>query len=213
MQNVSKGSGLDFSGYCMGVAVGNVNNDGRPDVLVTEDGGVRLFLNQGNGKFIDVTKAAGVDNPAWATSATFVDFDRDGWLDLVVVNYLDYVPTRRCSGTDGLRDYCAARLCRPGHQAIPQPWPTRRRVERGPFRGRDADSRARQCSRAGPGRAVRRLQRRRLARHPDRQRRQTEPPMDQPARRHLQGRSGAARPRLQQHGPGRVQHGYRPGRR
>src|SRR5437588_434504 len=57
-QNVSKGSGLDFSGYCMGVAVGDVNNDGRPDVLVTEDGGVRLFLNQGNGKFVDVTKEA-----------------------------------------------------------------------------------------------------------------------------------------------------------
>src|SRR5262249_59660786 len=59
-QNVSKGSGLDFSGYCMGVAVGDVNNDGRPDVLVTEEGGVRLFLNQGNGKFLDVTKEAGL---------------------------------------------------------------------------------------------------------------------------------------------------------
>ena len=105
-QNVSQGSGLDFSGYCMGVAVGDVNNDGRPDVLVTEDGGVRLFLNQGDGKFIDVTKEAGLDNPAWATSAAFVDYDRDGWLDLVVVNYIDYVPTRRCSGMDGLRDYC-----------------------------------------------------------------------------------------------------------
>ena len=105
-QNVSEGSGLDFSGYCMGVAVGDVNNDGRPDVLVTEDGGVRLFLNQGDGKFIDVTKEAGLDNPAWATSAAFVDYNRDGWLDLVVVNYIDYVPTRRCSGLDGLRDYC-----------------------------------------------------------------------------------------------------------
>ncbi len=105
-QNVSKGSGLDFSGYCMGVAVGDVNNDGRPDVLVTEYGGVRLFLNQGNGKFIDVTKESGLDNPAWATSAAFVDYDRDGWLDLVVVNYIDYIPTKRCSGLDGQRDYC-----------------------------------------------------------------------------------------------------------
>jgi hypothetical protein len=105
-QNVSKGSGLDFSGYCMGVAVGDVNNDGRPDVLVTEDGGVRLFLNRGNGKFIDVTKEAGLDNPGWGTSAAFFDYNRDGWLDLVVVNYLDYVPTRRCSGRDGVRDYC-----------------------------------------------------------------------------------------------------------
>jgi hypothetical protein len=105
-ENVSKGSGLDFSGYCMGVAIGDVNNDGRPDVLVTEYGGVRLFLNQGNGKFLEVTNEAGLDNPAWATSAAFVDYDRDGWLDLVVVNYIDYVPTKRCSGLDGQRDYC-----------------------------------------------------------------------------------------------------------
>jgi hypothetical protein len=88
------------------VAVGDVNNDGRPDVLVTEDGGVRLFLNQGNGTFVDGTKEAGLDNPLWATSAAFVDYNRDGWLDLVVVNYLDYVATRRCTGMDGLRDYC-----------------------------------------------------------------------------------------------------------
>jgi hypothetical protein len=105
-ENVSKSSGLDFAGYCMGVAVGDINNDGRPDVLVTEFGGVRLFLNQGGGKFIDVTTEAGLDNPAWGTSAAFVDYDRDGWLDLVVVNYIDYVPTRRCTGTDGARDYC-----------------------------------------------------------------------------------------------------------
>jgi len=105
-QNVSNGSGLDFSGYCMGVAVGDVDNDGRPDVLVTEDGGVRLFLNRGNGKFIDVTKGAGLDNPGWATSAAFFDYNRDGWLDLVVANYLDYVPTRKCTGIDGARDYC-----------------------------------------------------------------------------------------------------------
>src|SRR5260370_29632561 len=53
-RNVSKGSGLDFSGYCMGVAIGDVNNDGLPDVLVTEYGGIRLFLNQGQGKFLEV---------------------------------------------------------------------------------------------------------------------------------------------------------------
>jgi hypothetical protein len=105
-ENVSLGSGLDFSGYCMGVAIGDVNNDGRPDVLVTEDGGLRLFLNRGNGTFTDVTRGAGLDNPAWATSAAFFDYDRDGWLDLVVVNYVDYVPTCRCSGLDGRRDFC-----------------------------------------------------------------------------------------------------------
>jgi enediyne biosynthesis protein E4 len=63
--NISKGSGLDFADFCMGAAVGDVNNDGRPDVLVTLVGGARLFLNQGRGVFRDATKEAGLDNPAW----------------------------------------------------------------------------------------------------------------------------------------------------
>src|SRR5947208_11911400 len=87
--DVSAGSGLDVAGYGMGVAVGDVNNDGLPDVLLTEYGGVRLFLNNGNGTFTDVTKEAGLDRLLWGTSASFVDYDRDGWLDLVVVNYVD----------------------------------------------------------------------------------------------------------------------------
>jgi hypothetical protein len=104
--DVSKGSGLDITGHGMGVAVGDVNNDGWPDVLVTEYGRVRLFLNNGNGTFTEVTREAGLDNPAWGTSAAFLDYDRDGWLDLVVVNYVDYVPGRKCSGPDGTLDYC-----------------------------------------------------------------------------------------------------------
>jgi hypothetical protein len=105
--NVSKGSGLDVSGHGMGVAIGDVNNDGRPDVLLTEYGRVRLFLNNGNGTFTDVTKEAGLDNAGWGTSAAFVDYDRDGWLDLVIVNYVEYVPVMKCSGMDSLRDYCS----------------------------------------------------------------------------------------------------------
>jgi hypothetical protein len=105
--NVSKGSGLDFSGHCMGVAIGDVNNDGRPDILVTLVGGVRLFLNQGGGKFKDVTKESGLDNPTWATAAAFLDFDRDGLLDLVVVNYVDFDPDWRCTATGGKPDYCS----------------------------------------------------------------------------------------------------------
>jgi hypothetical protein len=103
--DVSAGSGLDIAGYGMGVAIGDVNNDGWPDVLVTEFGGVRLFLNNGNGTFTEITKAAGLDTLLWGTSASFVDYDRDGWLDLVVVNYLDYAPIA-CFGTGGQRDYC-----------------------------------------------------------------------------------------------------------
>jgi hypothetical protein len=105
--DVSAGSGLDFAGYNMGVAVGDVNNDGLPDVLVTQYGAVRLFLNQGDGKFKDVTEEAGLIDHAWATSAAFFDYDRDGRLDLVVVNYVDYDPTWPCYGSGGVRDYCA----------------------------------------------------------------------------------------------------------
>src|SRR5262249_28433371 len=68
-KNVSAGSGLDVAGHGMGVAIGDVNNDGWPDVLVTEYGGIRLFLNNGNGTFTDVTKISGLENKSWATSA------------------------------------------------------------------------------------------------------------------------------------------------
>lgn len=104
--DVSQGSGLDVAGYGMGVAIGDVNNDGRPDVLLTGYGGSRLFRNNGDGTFTDVTKEAGIDNTLWGTSACFFDLDRDGWLDLVIVNYVDYSPGRPCSSNDGKPDYC-----------------------------------------------------------------------------------------------------------
>jgi len=111
-QDVSEGSGLDIAGYNMGVAVGDVNNDGRPDVVVTQYNGVRLFLNQGKGHFREVTQKAGLRNPSWGTSAAFLDFDRDGWLDLVVVNYVDYDPSWPCTNSSGVPDYCAPRTFR-----------------------------------------------------------------------------------------------------
>ncbi len=105
-QDVSAGSGLDVAGFGMGVAVGDVNNDGWPDVLVTEYRAVRLFLNQGGRRFTEVTAGSGLDNPRWATAAAFLDYDRDGWLDLVVVNYLDYDPALSCPDTRGVPDFC-----------------------------------------------------------------------------------------------------------
>jgi hypothetical protein len=75
-------------------------------VLVTRYGGLKLFHNKGNGVFADVTRQAGLDSPVWGASAAFFDYDRDGWLDLVAVNYVDYDPSRPCSNGRGQRDYC-----------------------------------------------------------------------------------------------------------
>jgi hypothetical protein len=103
--DVSKGSGLDIAGHNMGVAIADVNNDGWPDVLITQYGGLRLFLNNGNGTFTDVTREAGLDSPIWGTSACFFDYDRDGWLDLVVVCYIDYDGSA-CAGLHGRPYFC-----------------------------------------------------------------------------------------------------------
>jgi enediyne biosynthesis protein E4 len=109
-KDVSQGSGLDIAGYNTGVAVGDVNNDGRPDVLVTQYGGIKLFLNNGDGTFADATEEAGLSNPLWGMSAAFLDYDRDGWLDLVVVNYIVYNPKIECRTPEGLQDFCGPKL-------------------------------------------------------------------------------------------------------
>ncbi len=88
--DVTAGSGLDISTYGMGVAVGDYDNDGLPDVLITGVGGQRLFHNEGQGKFRDVTAAAGVGGSSkdWSSSAAFLDYDNDGKLDLFVCHYV-----------------------------------------------------------------------------------------------------------------------------
>jgi enediyne biosynthesis protein E4 len=90
-ENVTSGSGLEEPGMYMGCAVGDVDNDGLPDILVTGYGVVKLFRNAGKGKFTDVTKGSGLEAPspiAWATSAGFSDVDRDGKLDLYIGRYV-----------------------------------------------------------------------------------------------------------------------------
>ncbi len=106
-KNISEGSGVDVAGRGMGAFAGDVNNDGLPDLLVTEYGAVRLFQNLGDGKFREVTREAGIDNPRWAAPASFIDYDRDGWLDIVVGNYVDYDPTQICQDVHGQQDFCA----------------------------------------------------------------------------------------------------------
>jgi hypothetical protein len=89
---VAADSGANAKSYKTGVAVGDYDNDGSLDVYVTALGPNILFRNNGDGTFRDVTAAAGVAGPSseWSTSTGFFDYDRDGRLDLFVVNYLDY---------------------------------------------------------------------------------------------------------------------------
>lgn len=86
-QDVSKVTGLNWQGYSAGVAVGDYDSDGFPDVYVNCYGGNRLYHNQGDGTFREVVSAAGVDDPGWGSSATFFDYNSDGLLDLYVGNY------------------------------------------------------------------------------------------------------------------------------
>lgn len=109
-QDVTAGSGLEIDGHNTGVIVGDVDNDGRPDVVVAQFNGIKLFRNLGGGRFADVTSASGLKNPLWGTSLNLFDYDRDGWLDLIVVNYIDYDPSRVCLDATGRPDYCGPHL-------------------------------------------------------------------------------------------------------
>lgn len=107
--NATAASGLTDDGYAMGVAVGDVNNDGIPDVYLCNYGEDKLYLGRGDGTFVDVTKSAGINNKGFASSACFVDFDRDGKLDLYVANYVMYERYVECLMLDGKPAYCQPR--------------------------------------------------------------------------------------------------------
>ena len=113
--DVTEQAGLARVGYGMGAAAGDYNNDGFPDLYVTNFGPNVLYRNNGNGTFTDVTREAGVDDPRWSASAAFVDYDRDGLLDLYVANYLDFTVrgNKDCYDPTGQRDYCTPRAYRP----------------------------------------------------------------------------------------------------
>jgi enediyne biosynthesis protein E4 len=87
--DVTKAAGLDVEMYGMGVAVGDYNNDGFPDIFITCVGESHLFRNTGKGTFVDVTKSSGLAGKSGlSTSAIWFDYDRDGFLDLLVCNYV-----------------------------------------------------------------------------------------------------------------------------
>jgi hypothetical protein len=107
--DVTRAAGLHDAAYGMGAVAGDYNNDGHPDLYVTNYGHNILYRNNGDGTFTDVTAAAGVAAGKWSTSAAWVDIDNDGDLDLFVVRYLDNGAdeTYFCgSQTTGERNYC-----------------------------------------------------------------------------------------------------------
>jgi hypothetical protein len=117
--DVTEASGIVATGYGMGAATGDIDNDGLPDLYLTNLGSNQMYLNKGGGKFVDITKKSGTDDPRWSTSASFVDYDRDGWLDLMIVNYAEFSVTNspNCYAATTARDYCTPRVFRsPGNR-------------------------------------------------------------------------------------------------
>lgn len=119
--DVTVQAGVAGSGYMMGAAAGDFNNDGFPDLFVVGVGRNILYRNNGNGTFTDVTQAAGLNDPhprygrMWSIHAGWLDYDGDGWLDLLVVNYCVWDPRNE--------PYCGERkpgyrsYCHPSHYA------------------------------------------------------------------------------------------------
>jgi hypothetical protein len=106
---VSSGSGADVSGYGIGVASGDYDNDGDLDLFVTNVGPNVLLRNDGAGRFTDVTTPTGVGDDGFGTSAAFVDYDRDGDLDLFVLNYLRWsvATEQECRNDSDQPTYCS----------------------------------------------------------------------------------------------------------
>ena len=107
--DVTRAAGLDVEMYGMGVAVGDFNNDGFPDLYITAVGQNRLFRNNGRGQFVDITIPSGLGSrSAFSTSALWFDYDRDGHLDLFVCNYVRWSPEQdvNCSLDGKSKSYC-----------------------------------------------------------------------------------------------------------
>jgi hypothetical protein len=112
--DVTEQAGVKGIGYSMGVAVGDFDNDGFEDLYITGFNRNQLLHNNGDGTFTDVTDKAGVPGTtpgkgkSWAVAAGWFDFNNDGHLDLLVINYLDYnIADAKLCSIDGVRSYCA----------------------------------------------------------------------------------------------------------
>jgi hypothetical protein len=117
--DVTERAGLAGTGFDIGAAVGDYDNDGLPDLFVVGVHGNTLYRNNGDGTFTDVTKKAGLDKsndpeygPLWTEAAVWVDVNNDGLLDLFVVNYLQWTYSDKpmCGQEGGIADYCHPRF-------------------------------------------------------------------------------------------------------
>jgi hypothetical protein len=112
--DVTAQSGINAAAFGFGVATGDVDNDGNVDLYLTNYGGSQLYRNNGNGTFTDITAQSGTANqPGFGVSAAFLDYDRDGALDLYVGNNVNYRGLDKetvCPNPAGARDYCPPQI-------------------------------------------------------------------------------------------------------
>ncbi len=124
--DVTEKAGLAGAGYGSGVAVGDYDNDGWPDIFLANVTGNQLFHNNGDGTFTDVTAKAGLSGAKlngkkmWSVGAGWFDYNNDGYLDLFVVNYCDWEPNKDpvCMLKDGVRGFCHPNLYKPLHNTL-----------------------------------------------------------------------------------------------
>ena len=112
--DVTEKAGVAGGGFGMGVAAGDYDGDGFPDLFVTQYGRSILYHNNGDGTFTDVSEKAGVSVLGWASSAVWFDYDNDGRLDLFVGQFVDFDKASGCGiANDGKRHYCIPRIFPP----------------------------------------------------------------------------------------------------
>ncbi len=120
--DVTDAAGVAGNSFAMGVAVGDFDNDGYADLLVTSYGPPTLYKNNGNGTFTDITKKAGLDTaPNWTTSAVWFDYDNDGKLDLFLCSFVEFSLKNNIFCGDnklGKRFYCIPRVFKPTPSAL-----------------------------------------------------------------------------------------------
>jgi len=112
--DVTEKAGVAAGGYGQGVAVGDYDNDGFPDIFVAQYGRSVLYHNNGDGTFTDVTEKAGVAAPGWSSSAVWFDYDNDGRLDLFVCRFVDFDKSKNLPcALYGKPGYCVPNLYKP----------------------------------------------------------------------------------------------------